>query len=161
MKRQLFSFLILLLFVFSVSAQNNEALKIDEFEYLSCGHLMMRGAWAFHEQSKDSNSKIYVIYYEGNHQSSSVLNKQTQKYDVKYVNPRRGEAFSRANEIKIYLNTFPEFSAENIVLVEGGYREKFILEIWIVPKDAKLPKPSPTLEEKRYKIQKRQTAQIP
>lgn len=109
---------------------------------------MSRGAWADSEQKKNPDSKIYVIYYEGKHQQSSVWNNKTKSYDVKYTNPRRGDALRRANEIKIYLQTFPDFSADKIQIINGGYRKKFTIETWIVPKNAAPPNPTPTLLEK-------------
>jgi hypothetical protein len=40
------------------------------------------------------------------------------------------------------------------VLIDGGYREEFIQEIWIVPNGAKAPIPTPTLQEKDIKFAK-------
>ncbi len=140
--------------VASVFAQANEAKQIDEFGYIPCGDFMARGQVAFQEQEKIPDSKIYVIYYEGRHYFSSAWNKETKSYDIKYINPRRGDALSRANEMKIFLNTFPGFSNDNLVIINGGYKEKFILEVWIVPKNAKEPIPTPTIEEKDIKFRK-------
>lgn len=156
MIKQFTYFLVLLPLVFSVSAQTDKATKIDEFGYLDCDNLMMRVYHAFLESKKVENSKIYVIYYEGKHLdlNSSVYDKKAGKYERKFLNPRRGDALRRANDIRDYLTNYSDFSDESLVFADGGYRNEFSLEIWILPKGAELPKSTPTLREREVKFRK-------
>lgn len=152
------NFLLIIFFLcaLSVPAQNKEAQKIDEFGYLDCDNLSMHAFNAFQESKKIENSKIYIIYYEGKHLDFDLFtwNEKLRKYDEKFLNPRRGDALRRASDIIDYLKNYPDFSKDSIVFADGGYREKFSLEVWIVPKGASLPKPTPTLEEKDITFRK-------
>jgi hypothetical protein len=38
-----------------------------------------------------------------------------------------------------------KFEEGRVVLVDGGYREEAMMELWIVPEGAEAPKPSPTI----------------
>ena len=46
---------------------------------------------------------------------------------------------------------FRRFDEKRIVFIEGGFREKFTIELWVVP-DGKLPPTStPTLTKMKYR----------
>ncbi len=87
-------------------------------------------------------AKGYIIYYGG------------KAYDFyespKSRLPRRNEAEFRAESIKRYLR----FDSERNVIVNGGYREKFTFEFWIVPDGAELPNPTPTVKATEIKFRK-------
>lgn len=147
MKTRIILLIICCMFALSASAQNKEARKIDEFGELPCGHFMAIADAIVMEQMKEPGSKIYVFYYEGKAYSASVWNRRTKEHEMKTFRPRRGHALNRAKELGIYLRS-RNFDESNIILVDGGYRKEFILEIWLVPAGAAIPKATPTLEEK-------------
>lgn len=66
--------------------------------------------------------------------------------------PRRGESEERARRIKEYLVTKHGSDNGRIVMMNGGFREKWIAELWIVPPGAVPPKLSPTLDPKDIKF---------
>jgi hypothetical protein len=172
MKKQFLIFLFLLSLAASVSAQTKEARKIDEFGFKQCGEFNARVDVILQTYINDSDSKIYVIYYE--EKSHNVLKKTKTGEKIAQENPRRGNALNRAKEIVLYAearkNDYLKYikesgnnstispkiksAVENIVLIDGGYREEFIQEIWIVPNGAKAPIPTPTLQEKDIKFAK-------
>ncbi len=151
MKKQLFSFLLLLLFVPGIAAQTEKSEKVMEFGDEHCSQILNHVLYAFQEVKKIPDSKLYVIYYQGKHITSSVWNNKLQKYDHKYSNPKRGEALNRAKEVGLVAKDV-KFSESEIVLINGGFREKFALALWVVPKDTEPPKPTPTLEEKEMEF---------
>jgi hypothetical protein len=42
-----------------------------------------------------------------------------------------------------------KFEEGQVVLVDGGYREEAMMELWIVPEGAEAPQPSPTVFRKK------------
>ncbi len=44
-----------------------------------------------------------------------------------------------------YLTTARGVDARRIIIVNGGYREKDYIEIWVCPPGAKPPQPTPTV----------------
>ncbi len=147
MKKQFLSLFISLLFIFSVSAQTKEARKIDEFGKIPCGDFDSRMDGHYQDYKNSLNSKIYVIFYEEQNHLTF-----TDKREEIIKNPRRGNALNRAKEIPLYLKTIYKMPKDKVVLLNGGFRKDFELEIWIVPKNAELPKSSPTVDEKDVKF---------
>ncbi len=167
MKKHLFSLLILLSFVFTVSAQN-EARKIDEFGYIQCGEFSARMDALLSELLKTQNSTVYVIYYEGKSRIVSKRTKNGFKEILEY--PKRGSALNRAKEVVLYAEERKKEHLENlkndqdyhsplkdldlsrIILSDGGYRFDFTLEIWLLPSGAKPPTATPTVDKKDVKF---------
>jgi hypothetical protein len=148
MKKQLLALLILLLFTSSVSAQTKEARKIAELGKVQCGffNALMDGIHETYKKLPDS--KIYVIYYE----ELNYLAFVNGSNEATLVKPRRGNALNRAKEVSLFLTTEYKLPKNKIILIDGGFKKDFELEVWLVPKDAKLPKPSPTVDEKDVKF---------
>ncbi|MGI8639395.1 MAG: hypothetical protein ACR2MG_05515 [Pyrinomonadaceae bacterium] len=140
----IFNFVFIALFVFSVSAQVNEARKIDEFGNISCDDLTARFDNFFLQLTELDNSKGYVLVYEGN-LLSPLYNK-----DGKTIKPRRGEAKAQILTMKSRIK-FSRFDEKRIVFVNGRFRENLTIELWIVPTDVTPPKPTPTLKKMKYR----------
>jgi hypothetical protein len=68
--------------------------------------------------------------------------------------PRRGEAEARVGYWKPYLTNSARIEDSRIVVVNGGYRENLMAELWIVPSGAKLPEPTPTLTERNIRFRR-------
>jgi len=69
-------------------------------------------------------------------------------YIVAYTRPSRRGAkddllLTRSRD---YLVTHRGFDASRIVLINGGYRDYECLELWVVPRGAKPPRPAPNFE---------------
>jgi hypothetical protein len=145
MKKQFLSFLLLIsfliLFSFSAFAQTREARKFDEFGEIPCEELRAR-LDNLGTQLRSENYSIALIYvYEGKH-SIPVWNEN-------YVLPRFGESVARTQTMQMRLS-FLRYNPKNFIFADGGFRERFWVEFWIVPKGAKLPKATPTLETMKY-----------
>ncbi|HZB43848.1 MAG TPA: hypothetical protein VE360_01320, partial [Pyrinomonadaceae bacterium] len=66
--------------------------------------------------------------------------------------PRKGEAAKRAARIKQYLVGTRGLDPERIFVIDGGHRESWTAELWVVPGGANPPAPTPTVqaEDIRY-----------
>ncbi len=161
MKKHFLSLFISLLFIVSVSAQTNEARKIDEFGRIPCDEFMARMDSVFITLKDSPDSKIYVIYYGGRYRrTTSGRNKNTRSYEsTKLDYPHRKDGLNRAKSIPLFLTTYASYPTtpqnllkDKIILIDGGFRENIEVEIWLVPKDATLPKPAPTIDGKDIKF---------
>ncbi|HRH41144.1 MAG TPA: hypothetical protein PKY82_05825 [Pyrinomonadaceae bacterium] len=142
---------IFLFFTASLIAQTSE--KIDEFGYFYCGDNSKLGnIYQIWIKDKPQN-KIYIIFYEGPREFTN-FDLTSQKYEKVIENPQFGNALNRAKEIPLYLKMVYKVSNNRFVLVDGGFRERFLMEIWSVPEGAEIPKATPTLERKDIKFAK-------
>lgn len=57
-----------------------------------------------------------------------------------------GAANAAGERAKAYLVKEQGIDPERIVLIEGGFKEKLTVDLWIVPTGATLPKPEPTAD---------------
>ena len=66
--------------------------------------------------------------------------------------PRWGESQARAARLKPYLVNSRGI-AGRVVVIDGGFRETWTADLWIVPKGASPPTPTPTVkpEDIRYR----------
>jgi len=74
----------------------------------------------------DPQSKAYIIAYGGREDAP-------------------GKARRYAIRAKNYLVNIRGIDPQRIVSMDGGRRAEFVVELWLVPKDAKPPEPSPTI----------------
>ncbi|MBX7171795.1 MAG: hypothetical protein K1X72_12615 [Pyrinomonadaceae bacterium] len=138
---------------FSQIAFSQAATKIDEIGYFSCGDNYRLDLVYQNEIKAKPQNKIFIIFYEGQRDYQN-FNYKTQKYETVIEKPKFGNALNRAKEIPLYLKMVYKVPNDRFVLVNGGFRQKFVMEIWSVPKDASLPKATPTLERKEIKFVK-------
>ena len=68
--------------------------------------------------------------------------------------PKRGEAVARAARMKPYMVQRRGVPANQVIVVEGGYREEWQVVIWIVPPGASHPTPDPTVPLKDIRFRK-------
>jgi hypothetical protein len=148
----IFSFVVL---ISSSCAQNRQPQKIDEFDDFDC-----EAAWARLDSfiisiQNEPNAKAYILYYGGKrYKNGYVYNKKIKKDVQIFSLPKRGEARATVLRWRQYLVNFRGIDPERIVLVDGGYRENHSVDLWLVPANAKPPKPTPTLKEKDIKFRK-------
>lgn len=148
----LISYCWIILF-FSISVFSQIAIKIDAIGYFSCGDSYRLDLVYQNEIKAKPQNKIFIIFYEGQRDYQN-FNYKTRKYETVIENPRFGNALNRAKEIPLYLKMVYKVPNDRFVLVNGGFRQKFVMEIWSVPKDASPPKVTPTLERKEIKFVK-------
>ncbi len=133
--------LILSSFIFAQETQKN-----DEFEYISCEDYLSKMFGLVNFLKENPNSKAYLLVYEG---------KETQynfkKKKVETLRPAYGMAKIRIRSIQSRFVYLGENLLKQIVFVEAGFRENFMIEVWSVPLGAEPPKPTPTLKKMRYR----------
>jgi hypothetical protein len=125
----------------------DEARKFDDLGNICCNEVKARlDNFAAH-LLKEPSARGYIIFYEGRSYASCN--------DPRRRTPRRGEGESRGERMLIYLvERYSDISGIPVVLVDGGYREEWVAELWIVPSGSKPPKASPTLEAKDMRYRK-------
>lgn len=153
MRKIIFGFIFVFAFSLSISAQNNQAREVDEFGDLCCENLLAHGDSIYNELQHNTDSKIYLLFYEGKH-SIVAYNKKTKKYERQSVNPKVGEGLNRTRIMALYLTKGRKIPKNKVIVVNGGYRENYEVEIWLVPKVAEPPKLTPTLTNKDIKFRK-------
>lgn len=93
------------------------------------------------------DSQGYIIFYGGRHQSyPSCRNRQRLQ--------RRRESQARAARLKPYLVNLRGIDPAQVIVIDGGYRESWTAELWIVPKGATPPTPSPTVQPNDIRYRK-------
>lgn len=107
----------------------SEAVLLDEFGRLSECELRSRIDMFMAELSEKPQMQGYIINYNG----TDVL-------------PAQYGVLSRERELMNHVR-LRRFDASRITLVNGGYRDEIITELWLVPPDAVDPKPSRTVAE--------------
>ncbi|HEY0458024.1 MAG TPA: hypothetical protein VGC97_02660 [Pyrinomonadaceae bacterium] len=130
--------IVLILLVFSsqiFAQQNNRALKFDEFddsqevfytvEEISLQERIKR---FITQINKERGKKIYIIYY------------RARKTD--YISQHKISNWAERTKTEIIAGTKSTY--DDVLTVDGGYREKNTLEYWIVPKTGEPPTPAPT-----------------
>lgn len=143
MKSLILSFVFCLLTF--VSAFSQEAKKIDEVGNLDCENLMATIDITAQQFTNSEYKKIYFVYYEGD-----LFDYNLQKIR----HPKRGESFNRVQDFSLYLMKGRRFPKDEIVIVNGGYRKEFTVEIWFVAEKNKTPQLTPTVEAKNVKFSK-------
>jgi hypothetical protein len=114
--------------------------KFEQFENICCDDEKARLDNLANQLRIEPGAKAYVFFYGGRRHIKSC-SRGTPRL------PRRGEGEARAARLKPYiLNAWPSLDPDRIVIVNGGYRERWEAEIWIVPKGANPPAPSPTVK---------------
>ena len=124
---------LLLNLVFSPSSTlaQREARKIAEVGVVYCDDIKGYLDYLAGELGKDPTARTYIIFYGGR-----------IGYGSKRLLPKRGEAEARVSFWRSYL------------IVCGGYRERLIVELWVVPSGVSPPNPTPTLTEKDIKFRR-------
>lgn len=134
---------ILFLSLFSCGFAQDRVV-FDEWESLQCDDYLARMENIVATARSDWSSKIYVIAYEGREMQYNSKG----KYEL--MLPQYGSAKAKIKSMKEYLKFYNK-SSENFVFIEGGFKEKAKIEIFIVPNGAIPPKPTPTLTKMKYR----------
>ncbi len=150
MKRQLSIFLFLLSLVFSVSAQEKESRKFGEFNsVLQCEYERSVFDNFFIELQNNPQSMGFIIFYEGNY-SDRIYDDKGNVKTVKTDLPRYGDVNARIKIIRDHIR-LRRYDPNSVLFIDGGFREEFGIEFWLVPNGADLPKPTPPLDRIKYR----------
>lgn len=133
------------LIIFSLSllsfAVAQKAQKIAEFGDLSCADVTIRTYDFFEKIRNEKGSKGYIFIYNGKLVPASYK---------KSLIPTRNQVKAEIENIKSRINFF-RFDKKRLVFIDGGFRENFTVEYWVVPSNATLPIPTPTLKKIKFR----------
>ncbi len=135
------TYLFFTLFALTVFTQEKpKALKFDEFDdsvgnqfysYFEKKISISERTERFIDQlKKERGVKVYIIYYQ-----AEIISNSNNIIE------------NRASRIIYEIQSKTQIKYEDVILVDGGYREKNTLEFWIAPKTAEPPAPTPTLDK--------------
>ena len=82
----------------------------------------------------------YIIFYGGSHFRGRL--------------PKRGEAAARAARLKPYLVNVRGIPSKRVIVIDGGYKDSWTAELWIVPPGASAPVPVSLIPKSQIKFGK-------
>jgi len=134
-------FLSLSLILICLSNATAEPRKIDSFGAINCEDEMARLDNFALEIQNSPEAQAYISVYGGRRDT------------------RRNEVRARLSRIRYYLLNNRMIASDRIILVNGGYRERFTVELWIRPRGEVAPVATPTVQPrdvrfKRGKVQR-------
>ncbi len=136
--------------IISISAQNNKSRKVDEFGDLRCEDVLAKlDNLAIKRNFDELDSIAFIIVYEGkyfDYSSFDAKKRMVSKYEL----PIFGEAIARTQSMQLRLKRW-NYPMSKFYFIDGGFKENFTVEFWLVPEGANPPKPKPTLEEMKYR----------
>ena len=125
-----------------------EARLFDKFGDTCCDDEKARLDNFTNELQNNPEFTGYIIFYGGRRHNYPYCHSSRLRL------PRRGEAEARASRLKPYLVESRGVDAARIVVINGGYRERWEAELWIVPKGTNPPTPTPTVKPQEIRHRK-------
>ena len=112
----------------------------DEFGDINCEDEMARlDNFAVNLQSAPADKGV-IIFYGGRRFRGRL--------------PKRGEAAARAARLELYLVQRRGIPSDHVTVIDGGYREEWTAELWIVSPGAAWPTPQHTIPMNEIKFRK-------
>ena len=124
------------------------ARKFAEFGNICCEDEKARLDNFVHQLRNDPEARGYIIFYGGRRYRHPYC------HSSRISIPRRGEAEARAARMKPYIVNLGRIDPARIVVINGGYREEWMAELWIVPPGAAAPIPSPTIDPREIRFRR-------
>ena len=121
---------------------------LDQYGDICCGDEKARLDSVAIALKEYPGATLYVNFYGGRRRKFPYCHSR------RTVLSRRGEAETRAARIKIYLVAVRGVEEARVVMVNGGYREEWTADFWLVPTGAAAPCPSPTVDEKEIRFRR-------
>jgi hypothetical protein len=118
----------------------NSSEKFDEVGDIGCESEMAHLDNFAIQLQNDLAAKGVIIFYGGKTFRGTL--------------PKRGLAAARAARLKPYLVDRRGIPAAQVIVIDGGYREKWTAEFWVVPSGATMPAPSPTVPAGKIRFRK-------
>lgn len=136
--------------IFSLSIFSQEAKLLEKFDIgATCEGIKKRLDNFAAELKKQPEAKGFIVFYGGRYYPILKSNNK-----LKNSLPRANEAKSRTMQFESYLLTAKAIPTARLYLVDGGFREDYEVELWIVSPKAKLPEPKPSIKTEDIKIRK-------
>ncbi len=145
MKITLLLLTILTLFTFSCLAQEKVAKKLSDFGEISCDKMTGKVDDVISALTSEPNSKAYIIYYSGFY----FVTQKTKKGTWRILVDHRPFSFAKAISRQFGYRKIEEAKFE---LKYGGYQDKVLFDVWLVPEGAEPPLPNPTVNPKDEKF---------
>ncbi len=114
--------------------------KFDEFGDIKCEDEMARLDNFAIQLQQEPQAKGVIIFFGGKTFRGKL--------------PKRGEAEARAARLKPYLVRRRGIPAGRIIVINGGYAEQWLAELWVVPPGASMPTADSTIQIKRVRFRK-------
>ncbi|HBB88378.1 MAG TPA: hypothetical protein DC047_12260 [Blastocatellia bacterium] len=131
------------------ASKQREAAKFDEFGNIQCDDEKARLDNFAIQLQNQPDAKGYIIFHGGRRDRYPYPNSSRSRL------PRRGEAEARAARLKPYMiNGWRGSDPGRIVVVNGGYRETWEAELWIVPSGVNPPAPTPTVKPQELRFRR-------
>ena len=150
MKQTLLLTLLFALFYFSCLAQEKTARKLFDFGVISCDEMTERVERLRSALKNEPDAKAYIIYYGGFYLSTQRKGKV--KKNILIDHDARSFAWRISRQLTFYKEQ--EFDKTKIEIINGGYQDKVLFEVWLVPKGATAPTPNPTVNPKDQRFRK-------
>jgi hypothetical protein len=137
MRRNLLNILLLITsvyfsFQFAQAQENPKPLLVDSFAYSNSEDASARIDNFRNELNNSPQSVGFIIIYGG----------KTIK---------RGEVEAHIRGIKQAFK-LKGIDEKSIKIIKGGFREKLIVDFWLIPAGSRLPQPSPTVDAKQVRV---------
>lgn len=139
-RRLSFAAIVLVLAFGVTGAASQHPRKFDEFGDINCEDEYARLDNIALQLRNEPNAKIVIVFYGGRRFRGRL--------------PKQGEAAARAARLKPYLVERRGIPAERVVVISGGYREEFQVDVWVIPIDLAPSEPNSTIPAKDIKFQK-------
>ena len=117
--------------------------KFDEFGSVNCEGLAQRLDHFSVPLRKHPELRGYIIFYGGRLHNGRLM--------------KRREAEARAEALRRYLIYEQRLDAGRVILINGGYRKEWMVELWHVPGNEKPPAATPTVEAKDVRFRRGKT----
>ena len=130
------------------AAAQQQSRKFDEFGDICCDDEKARLDNFANELRVNPDTVGFIIFYGGRRHRYPYC------YGEQLLTPRRGEAAARAARLKPFMMAVRGVPSERLIVVNGGYREEWSAEFWIVPKGTPPPRPTPTLRPEEIKFRR-------
>jgi hypothetical protein len=147
--------LLLLVCVFSLSlcsfAQTKQASSAYKVPEKDCAALKLKINNFITGINKVPGTSGLIIVYEGSDEMV-VVNNKGQK-TTRQILPRVGEIDHQISSLQEMVRSL-NAPVDKIRIINGGFRKKFAIEFWAVPKGAAPPKPTPNLKRMKYQKEK-------
>ena len=122
-----------------VGAVADQPRKLDEFGDVNCEDEYARLDSLAVQLRDDPKAKAVIIFYGGRRFRGRL--------------PKQGEAAARAARLKPYLVDRRGIPAERVEVMDGGYKEEFRIQLWVIPIELRAT-PDTSIPEKEIKFQK-------
>ena len=149
------------------SAQTVVAKLFTEIPRQPCGHITASLDGLLAEWAKNTDNRIAIIYYGARYRRNTRMGEGGKPRYTELRYPHRDDALNWAKGIPRYLIARLTSGSEasvaknkealnklqkHLALIDGGYQEFDVAQIWIVPPSSEIPKPTILLTESQVKF---------